>query len=75
MHHANTPSSTETLLTVRQAAEFLRLSQRTVRRMIADGRLPAMRIGRSIRISRAAYNQFVATTSDANSHIVKPQPP
>ena len=39
------------LLTVEEAAELLRLSIRQLRRLIADGRLPVSRIGRSIRIT------------------------
>ena len=41
------------LLTVAEAAEFLRLSDKTVRRMIARGDLASHRIGRSLRTLRA----------------------
>jgi excisionase family DNA binding protein len=44
------PRAAEDLLTVRQVAENWRLSERTIRRMIADGRLRVVRLGRSIRI-------------------------
>jgi excisionase family DNA binding protein len=44
------PRASEDLLTVRQVAENWRLSERTIRRMIADGRLRVVRLGRSIRI-------------------------
>jgi excisionase family DNA binding protein len=40
----------EELLTVAQVAENWQVSQRTIRRMIADGRLAVVRIGRAIRI-------------------------
>jgi len=40
----------EGLLTVHQVAENWQISQRTIRRMIADGRLPVIRLGRAIRI-------------------------
>jgi excisionase family DNA binding protein len=39
------------LLTVPEVASVLNLSCRQVRRMIADGRLPVLRIGRVVRIS------------------------
>lgn len=43
----------EDLLTVEQAAQLLRTSRQTVRRRIADGSLPALRIPpRSVRIRR-----------------------
>ena len=41
----------ERLLTVDQLAELWQLSPRTIRRMIADGRLPVIRLGRAIRIA------------------------
>lgn len=40
------------LLTVRETADLLRVSQLTVRRYIAGGRLPVVRLGRNIRIDR-----------------------
>jgi excisionase family DNA binding protein len=39
------------LLTVGQVAENWQVSQRTVRRMIGDGRLPVVHLGRAVRIS------------------------
>jgi excisionase family DNA binding protein len=41
------------LLTVREVAERLRLHPITVRRHIASGRLPAVRIGRAVRVREA----------------------
>lgn len=44
------------LLTVRETADLLKLSPVTVRRFIAAGRLPAVRVGRAVRVSREAIN-------------------
>ncbi len=41
-------------MTVREVAEELRCSPLTVRRMVAAGRLSALRLGGSLRISREA---------------------
>ena len=41
------------LLTVAQAAEVCQISERQMRRMIRDGRIPALRFGRSVRIRPA----------------------
>ncbi len=38
------------LVSVAQAALALGSSQKTVRRMVADGRLPSVRVGRSVRV-------------------------
>jgi excisionase family DNA binding protein len=40
----------ERLLTVDQLAEIWQLHPRTIRRMIADGRIPVQRFGRAVRI-------------------------
>jgi excisionase family DNA binding protein len=47
--HKRVPASEE-FLTVPQVAENWHISQRTIRRMIADGRLSVVRIGRAVRI-------------------------
>lgn len=43
-------------VTISEAAERLALSTKTVRRLIARGELPALRIGRSIRIPATALD-------------------
>jgi excisionase family DNA binding protein len=50
----------ERLLTVDKLAELWQISERTVRRMTADGRLPVVRIGRAVRIPAkvAGLEQF-----------------
>jgi excisionase family DNA binding protein len=51
-------------LTVRQAAALLGVDHKTIRREIASGRLPALRIGRIIRINRATLDTDLAYTAD-----------
>ena len=47
--------TTDQYLTVQEAAELYRVSQKTIRRWIASGRLPSERVGpRTIRVIRAA---------------------
>lgn len=48
------------MLTIDQAAQLLSLSPRTVRSMVKDGRLPAVRIGRAVRIRRGDVERLVA---------------
>lgn len=38
------------LLTVQEAATLLKVSIRTIRKWVAEGKLPALRIGRTVRI-------------------------
>jgi excisionase family DNA binding protein len=49
----NAPSPLR-LLTVDDVAEVLRLSSRTIRRMIASGQLPVIRVGRAVRVHPSA---------------------
>ena len=49
-------TETTELLTVQEVAAFLKLNQMTVRRYIAAGKLRAVRVGKSIRVSREALD-------------------
>lgn len=55
--HATTPQapadSTDELLTRAEVARYLRVSDRTVSRLIRAGKLPASRIGRAVRIRKS----------------------
>lgn len=55
------PESDETYLTVAEVAETLRLNQQTVRNWIDQGRLPALRIGRRVRIKRSDFERILRT--------------
>jgi excisionase family DNA binding protein len=60
-------------LTAAEAAERLGISLRTVRRRIADGSLPSVRIGRAVRIPAAALDMPVARpTGNAAREAVAP---
>lgn len=54
----------EELLTIYETALYLRVSESTVRRMVKDGRIPATRIGRQWRVSRAALADLVQSEPD-----------
>jgi excisionase family DNA binding protein len=51
--------SREPLLTAKEVAERLNLSERTVRRMIKDGSLPALHFGRAIRIRPETLEELI----------------
>jgi excisionase family DNA binding protein len=50
----------DSLLTVAEVAETLKLNQQTVRNWIDRGELPAVRIGRRVRIKRADFDRLLA---------------
>ena len=47
------------LLSAEEVADLLSLSVRTVRRMIASGEIPIVRIGRSVRIRRVDIEALI----------------
>lgn len=55
------------MLTVAQVSERLSVSERLVRRWIADGELPAFRAGRSIRIREADADAMLVPYSAARA--------
>lgn len=52
------------LATVAEIAEILRVSKMTVYRMIHDGELPAIRVGRSYRVPQAVVDQLLDQTGE-----------
>lgn len=52
-------SGRQPLITVGEAAAYLHVSQRTVRRMIVSGNLAVIRIGRSIRINPEVIEKII----------------
>lgn len=61
--HATTPQAstggTDDLLTRAEVARYLRVSDRTVSRLIHTGQLPAARIGRAVRIRQSDLLQML----------------
>src|SRR5687767_12849600 len=60
------------LMTIKEAASELRVSAVTIRRHIATGRLPAVRIGRGIRIDRQHVERFVTPVAPTADQVAKP---
>jgi excisionase family DNA binding protein len=49
----------ESYLTVAEVAETLKLNQQTVRNWIDQGSLPALRVGRRVRIKRSDFERIL----------------
>jgi excisionase family DNA binding protein len=47
------------LFTLEQVAEALQISKRSVQRIIADGKLKAVRIGRLVRVHPSSFDAFL----------------
>ena len=54
------PEVEESYLTVAEVAEVLKLNQQTVRNWIDQGSLPALRVGRRVRIKRSDFERVLA---------------
>ena|SRR5207302_1770709 len=50
----------DSFLTVAEVAETLKLNQQTVRNWIDQGSLPAVRVGRRVRIKRSDFERVLA---------------
>lgn len=48
------------LLTISEAAEYLAISERSVKRLIARGDLPCIRVGSALRFAFADLEAFIA---------------
>ena len=53
------------LLNVHEVAEIFRVSYMTIYRLVRDGELRSIRVGRSYRIPRSAVDEFVVTHATA----------
>ena len=56
----------EELFTLGEAARFLKVHERTLRRWIAEGRLPAVKIARTVRIRRDTLEVMTRPQPAAN---------
>jgi excisionase family DNA binding protein len=61
----------ESFLTVAEVAEMLKLNQQTVRNWIDQGSLPAVRLGRRVRIRRSDLDRVLAEGSSGSADPVR----
>ncbi len=52
------------VLTIDELSKALRLSRRSVMRLLADGKIPYRKIGRVYRVSKNALLSYVESVSD-----------
>jgi excisionase family DNA binding protein len=64
----------ETYLTVAEVAETLKLNQQTVRNWIDQGTLPALRVGRRVRIKRSDFERILAESYSAGTAAASRRP-
>jgi excisionase family DNA binding protein len=66
----------ETYLTVAEVAATLKLNQQTVRNWIDAGTLPALRVGRRVRIKRSDFDRIIedSYSGAAAPRVSRPNP-
>src|SRR6202011_4055778 len=65
----------ESYLTVAEVAEILKLNQQTVRNWIDQGSLPALRVGRRVRIKRSDFERILAESYNGGGVTAGPAGP
>jgi excisionase family DNA binding protein len=63
----NSAEPEDSFLTVAEVAEMLKLNQQTVRNWIDQGSLPALRVGRRVRIKRSDFERVLARSYTAGA--------
>jgi excisionase family DNA binding protein len=63
----NSVEPEDSFLTVAEVAEMLKLNQQTVRNWIDQGSLPALRVGRRVRIKRSDFERVLAQSYTAGA--------
>lgn len=53
------PTSTSEILTIRQVADFLKVTERTIYRLAAAKKIPAFKVGGAWRFSRADIDNWI----------------
>jgi excisionase family DNA binding protein len=61
----NPSEAEDSFLTVAEVAGMLKLNQQTVRNWIDQGSLPALRVGRRVRIKRSDFERVLADSYTA----------
>jgi excisionase family DNA binding protein len=64
----------DSFLTVAEVAEMLKLNQQTVRNWIDQGALPALRVGRRVRIRRSDLERMLAEGATTTAQRATPEP-
>jgi excisionase family DNA binding protein len=67
-------ASDDEFLTVAEIAQILKLNQQTVRNWIDQGTLPALRVGRRVRVRRSDFDTLVESGRTASTPSSGPSP-
>jgi len=57
----------EQLLTMQEAKDLLRVSYRTLHRLVSNGSIPSVKVGRVIRIPQSGLKKFILKDKSGGS--------
>jgi len=57
------PAPIQEILTIREVADYLKVTQRTLYRLVQDGKLPAFKVGNSWRFRREDLERWISEQS------------
>lgn len=60
-------NTADSVMTVKEVADYLRVNKRTVYRLAVDGRMPCFKVGASWRFKRGDIDQWIAAQSAATA--------
>jgi len=63
---------TEDILTLKEVAQYLKVTERTLYRLAQEGRIPAFRVGASWRFKRADIDAWIEAQKRSGSPAEKP---
>ena len=63
MTDSNSTKTEHTIMTVREVAEYLRLSEAKVYRLVNEGQLPVVRLGKTWRFRKDLLDEWLAEQS------------
>jgi len=64
-------NSTDGIMTVHDVAEYLRLSEAKVYKMANEGRVPALRMGKTWRFKKELIDEWIRRETELTLHISK----
>ena len=64
----STSTSNGEILTIKQVADFLKVTERTIYRLAAAKKIPAFRVGGTWRFSKAEINQWIQRQSEGGKN-------
>ena len=64
----STSTSDGEILTIKQVADYLKVTERTIYRLAAAKQIPAFKVGGTWRFSRAEINQWIQRQSEGGKN-------